>query len=62
MGLVIGYKSKTEVRFANNRSLILIQNAKNKYNANPKPKVTKVKYINEVLTILARIPKRSAIR
>ena len=39
-----------------------IQKAINKYKAKPKPSVTKVKYINEVLTTFARIPNLSAIR
>lgn len=34
----------------------------NRYKANPKTNVTKVKDINEVLTTLARIPNLSAIR
>ncbi len=58
----IDYKSKTEVRFVYMISFIRIQKAKNKYKAKPNPTVTKVRYINEVLTTLARIPKRSAIR
>tara|TARA_B100001057_G_scaffold112718_1_gene110876 strand:+ start:5548 stop:5724 length:177 start_codon:yes stop_codon:yes gene_type:complete len=56
------YISNTELRFEKIKSLILSQKARNKYNAKPKPIVTKVTYINEVLTTLARIPKRSAIR
>ncbi len=35
---------------------------KNRYKAKPKPKVTKVRYINDVRTTFALIPKRSAIR
>lgn len=62
IGLIIGYKSNTEVRFVYTKSFIRIQKAINKYKANPKPNVTKVKYINEVLTILALIPSLSAIR
>lgn len=61
-GLFINYKSKTEERLVYIISLIRIQNAKNKYNAKPKPTVTKVRYINDVLTIFALIPNRSAIR
>jgi len=61
-GFAIGYKSNTELRLVYNKSLIRIQNAINKYSAKPNPRVTKVKYINDVLTTLALIPKRSAIR
>ena len=61
-GFAIDYKSNTELRLVYNKSFIRIQNAINKYNAKPNPRVTKVKYIKEVLTTLARIPRRSAIR
>jgi hypothetical protein len=56
------YKSKTEDRFVYSKSLIRIQKAKNKYKAKPNPKVTNVKYINEVRTTFARMPNLSAIR
>ncbi|RBP27651.1 hypothetical protein DFR65_10937 [Oceanihabitans sediminis] len=56
------YKSKTEERFVYKLSFIFIQKARNKYKANPKPRVTKVRYINEVRTSFARIPNLSAIR
>lgn len=62
MELVIGYKSKTEERLVYNKSLMRIQNAKNRYRAKPKPRVTNVRYIKVVLTTLARIPSLSAIR
>lgn len=39
-----------------------IQNAINKYKANPNPKVTNVRYIKDVLTTLALMPNRSAMR
>jgi len=60
--LFIGYKSKTEERLVYTKSLMRIQKAMKTYKANPKPTVTKVRYINEVRTTLALIPKRSAIR
>jgi len=56
------YKSNTEERFVYSRSLICIQKAIKRYKAKPKPKVTKVKYIKEVLTTFALIPNLSAIR
>ena len=60
--LAIIYKSNTDVRFVYIRSFIRIQNAINKYSANPKPKVTNVRYIKEVLTTRALIPNLSAMR
>ncbi len=62
MKLIINYKSNTDVRFVYNISLMRIQKAKNKYNAKPKPTVTKVRYIKDVLTTFALNPMRSAIR
>ncbi len=60
--LVMGQRSNTEERFVYTKSLIRIKKEINKYKAKPNPKVTNVRYINEVLTTLALIPKRSAIR
>lgn len=60
--MIVCYKSKTEVLLVYTKSLIFNQKAKNRYNAKPKPNVANVKYIKDVRTILARIPKRSAIR
>ena len=61
-GFVMGYKSNTELRLVYNKSLMLIKNEMTKYSAKPKPSVTNVRYMNEVLTTFALIPKRSAIR
>ena len=61
-GLLIFYTSNTELRFEKIVSFIRSQKAINKYNANANPTVTNVTYIKEVLTTLALIPNRSAMR
>ena len=62
IGFTMTQISKTELRLEKIISLIFNQKATNKYSAKPKPKVTKVTYMKEVRTTLARIPNRSAIR
>lgn len=61
-GFSISYKSNTELLLVYNKSFIRIQKAMNRYNAKPKPRVTNVKYIKDVLTTFALMPIRSAIR